>query len=104
MNAVQTLEQAAADAFGRGESWASFWKQHSQHIRNAEPWNIRRFHTLYNLLFSLVVSDDANGTQSMADDDPEPWLADDADQQPASDTCTIAHLITMPGTHPTLQA
>jgi hypothetical protein len=78
MNAIRTLERAALAAHRRGTGWATFWQEHAQAIRQAEPWDRGRFRTLVNRLMHLVASGDGSGEQPAGDDDAPPWVVDDA--------------------------
>jgi hypothetical protein len=88
----RTLEQAAIKAFNVGTSWATFWAQHAQEVKAAEPYNVRRFHSLYMRLLSLVTSGNDNGTRSIGED-TEPWERDDQEQSQPDDTVTKARLL-----------
>lgn len=78
--AIQDLERAALAAHRLGVDWATFWADHAEQARQAEPYNCRRFHRLMRQLLTLLVSGDMDGHQPVGND-LEPWGHDDADDQ-----------------------
>jgi hypothetical protein len=93
INGMKQLEALAVDAHHRGETWAAFWQQHAERVRNAEPFSREQYRRLVNRLLHLVTSGDSAG-QYPPGDDPEPWLIDD--KPSPHDTITQARLQPIP--------
>ena len=65
--AERMLELLAIDCHRVGSTWDSFWREHGERIRQAEPYDRGRYRRLVNRLLSLVVSGDTAGQQSIGD-------------------------------------
>jgi hypothetical protein len=96
MNQIKELEKLAIDAFRRGETWSAFWEQHGEQVKQAEPWNARDYHRLYQRLMALVCSGNDAG-QYPIDVGMTQWELDDAQTRaPISDTQTNARCLWTP--------
>jgi hypothetical protein len=85
------LELLALDCHRVGSTWAEFWQEHGERVRQAEPYNHARFHRLVQRLLGLLTSGDCDGQQPVGDD-LEPWEIDDQANKP-DDTKTQARLL-----------
>jgi hypothetical protein len=74
MVGIRSLERAAIVAHRNGESWATFWANHGDEVRRAQPHDRAAFNRLANRLLALVCSGDDAGTRGIA----SPWELDDA--------------------------
>jgi len=68
----KTLERRALKAHAAGQDWDTFWTTHGDHVRQAEPFDLDRFHKLERRLHRFVQS--GNGDFWC---EGEPWLEDD---------------------------
>jgi len=91
MNANRMLELLALDCHRVGSTWAEFWQEHGERVRQTEPYDRGRYRRLVNRLLSLVVSGDTDGQQPVGDDDATPGEL--ADQASPHDTITRARLL-----------
>ena len=91
MNAVRTLERAALACHRVGSTWDSFWREHGERVKQAEPYDRGRYRRLVNRLLSLVVSGDTAGQTAVGDNDAMPWEA--ADQPGPHDSKTQARCL-----------
>ncbi len=72
----KALERKAIAAHRAGTDWDAFWRLHTHAIRQAEPYNARRYRRLAKRLLHLVLC--GNGSRKKpAGDDPAPWETDD---------------------------
>jgi hypothetical protein len=90
MSTVKHLERAALGAHRRGIGWATFWNEHGDAIRMAEPFDRGRYRSLVNRLLHLLTTGEASGMEPAGDDDM-PWEVDDQQIQVA-DTGTAAKI------------
>ena len=79
MNTHRALERHALDAHRLGWNWEKFWDRHGPEVRQAEPFNVGRFHKLVRRLLALVVSGDCDGVEPIDGETAHgiPWEADD---------------------------
>jgi hypothetical protein len=77
--AVAQLELDARWAYVTGTRWEAYWATHHEAIRQAEPYNRRKYRRLVNKLLAILVSGHAE--QTPIDTGmlwgSEPWEADD---------------------------
>ena len=89
------LERLALQAHARGDTWREFWPSVSNAVAHLAGANRRRFHTVYGLLFGLVVCGDLDGGEPIGS---SPWEQDDAPPVPVlGDTITAARCLWSPG-------
>jgi hypothetical protein len=80
---IQRFEQAALAAYGRGETWSAFWKQHAEQVKQAEPYNARRLKRLVDHLLHLLTTGETSGQYPPVI--AEPWERDNQDQHQLAD-------------------
>ena len=89
MSAHEQLERTALTAHARGDTWATFWRQHGDAVAHAEPYHRGRYRRLVAKLLHLVVSGNPSGMEPAG----EPWLLDEQPQAVApDDTATRARI------------
>jgi hypothetical protein len=69
------LEARAIEAHRRGVAWGTFWPTVAGDVAHLAGVSRRRFHTIYGLLFGLVIAGDLDGQQPPGS---SPWECDDA--------------------------
>jgi hypothetical protein len=75
--AIQALERAALNAHARGRSWATFWPAVAEQVRQAEPWNRRRYGRLVRRLLYLLTGGEEGGYEPVGQGGTMPWELDD---------------------------
>ena len=74
---TQNLERRAIAAHRDGVGWDAFWAEHAAEVREAEPFNVQRFHRLHGRLLHLLSTGEASGQFGVGDPDAAPWAAGD---------------------------
>jgi hypothetical protein len=82
-NPTKHLERAAIRHHARGQLWDQFWTEHGDQVRQAEPYNAKRYHRLVRRLVGLVAAGDLNGSEPVGTGwpRPEPWELDALEAQ-----------------------
>ncbi|MBN2577640.1 MAG: hypothetical protein JXB10_01435 [Pirellulales bacterium] len=91
---VQALEREARRFFQDGGSWSKFWDANEKVIQDLTRGNRKSFKTLFDRLFSIVVSGDSDGIHPAGDD--EPTLLPPDDEPSSHDTKTAARCLWTP--------